>query len=269
MKKIKLVYQGDSITDAGRDKRNYHQMGNGYPKYATELLNERFPDLEIEFINQGISGNRTSQLFDRLYVDALAFEPDVISILIGINDVWHRYGKNKIATFERTFIDDPDVGEEIKDPYYDLWNDPKTAEKILAEFGVDPEHGHIINGHVPVKKSKGEEPIKAGGKFINIDGGLSKAYQPVTGICGFTLVANSQTLYLAEHQPFDPTKVTAVSADMFSRVTTIEQYPERLRVKHTDGGRDVVNRIEDLKRLLEAYREGIIKPPTEHREEKV
>jgi len=101
MKKIKLVYQGDSITDAGRDKRNYHQMGNGYPKYATELLNERFPDLEIEFINQGISGNRTSQLFDRLYVDALAFEPDVISILIGINDVWHRYGKNKIATTDK------------------------------------------------------------------------------------------------------------------------------------------------------------------------
>lgn len=178
-------------------------------------------------------------------------------------------GKNKIATFERTFIDDSDVGEEIKDPYYDLWNDPKTAEKILSEFGVDPKRGHIINGHVPVKKSKGEEPIKAGGKFINIDGGLSKAYQPVTGICGFTLVANSQMLYLAEHQPFDPTMVTRDSADMFSRVTTIEQYPERLRVKHTDGGRDVVNRIEDLKRLLEAYREGIIKPPTEIREDKV
>ena len=101
MKQIKLVYQGDSITDAGRDKRNYHQMGNGYPKYATELLNERFPDLEIEFINQGISGNRTSQLFDRLYVDALAFEPDVISILIGINDVWHRYGSGKIATTDK------------------------------------------------------------------------------------------------------------------------------------------------------------------------
>lgn len=101
MKKITLVYQGDSITDAGRDKRNYHQMGNGYPKYATELLTERFPDLEIEFINQGISGNRTSQLFDRLYVDALAFEPDVISILIGINDVWHRYGSGKIATTDK------------------------------------------------------------------------------------------------------------------------------------------------------------------------
>ena len=98
MKKITLVFQGDSITDAGRDKRNYHQMGNGYPKYASEALAKAFADVEIEFINQGIGGNRTSQLFDRLYTDAIAFEPDVISVLIGINDIWHRYGSGMIAT---------------------------------------------------------------------------------------------------------------------------------------------------------------------------
>ena len=93
-----MVFQGDSITDAGRDKRNYHQMGNGYPKYASALLAEECSDVEFEFINQGLGGNRTSQLFDRLYTDAIAFEPDVISILIGINDIWHRYGSAKIAT---------------------------------------------------------------------------------------------------------------------------------------------------------------------------
>ena len=98
MKKIKIVFQGDSITDAGRDKRNYHQMGNGYPKYASALIAENHPDVEFEFINFGISGNRTSQLFDRLYTDGIAFEPDIISILIGINDIWHRYGGGKIAT---------------------------------------------------------------------------------------------------------------------------------------------------------------------------
>ena len=99
MKNIKLVFQGDSITDAGRDKRNYHHMGGGYPKYASEHLTEMFPDVNWEFINQGISGNRTCQLFDRFYPDALAFEPDVISILIGINDVWHRYNATgRIAT---------------------------------------------------------------------------------------------------------------------------------------------------------------------------
>lgn len=98
MKKIKILFQGDSITDAGRDKRNYHHMGNGYPKYASALIAENNPDVEFEFINFGISGNRTSQLFDRLYTDAIAFEPDIISILIGINDIWHRYGGGKVAT---------------------------------------------------------------------------------------------------------------------------------------------------------------------------
>ena len=98
MKKIKIVFQGDSITDAGRDKRNYHDMGNGYPKYAAALLEHACPDLEFEFINMGISGNRTCQLFDRLWHDAIEFHPDVISILIGINDIWHRYGGERIAT---------------------------------------------------------------------------------------------------------------------------------------------------------------------------
>ena len=103
MKKIKIVFQGDSITDAGRDRRNYHDVGPGYPKYAVEGIVEAFPEIEFEFINQGISGNRTSQLFDRFYTDALAFEPDVISILIGINDIWHRYGGGKVATTDAQF----------------------------------------------------------------------------------------------------------------------------------------------------------------------
>ncbi|MBQ7383941.1 MAG: SGNH/GDSL hydrolase family protein [Clostridia bacterium] len=98
MKKVKIVFQGDSITDAGRDRRNYHHMGNGYPKYASELLVKAFPEVDFEFINFGISGNRTGQLFDRLYGDAIAFQPDIISVLIGINDVWHRYGGGNVAT---------------------------------------------------------------------------------------------------------------------------------------------------------------------------
>ena len=98
MKKITLVFQGDSITDAGRDKRNYHDMGRGYPLYASQHLAEANPDVEFEFINFGISGNRTSQLFDRLYDDGIAFEPDIISFLIGVNDVWHRFGGHRITT---------------------------------------------------------------------------------------------------------------------------------------------------------------------------
>ena len=95
---MKILFQGDSITDAGRDKRNYHNLGNGYPKFAAEALRAACPETDFEFINFGISGNRTSQLFDRLYEDAIAFQPDVISILIGVNDIWHRYSASRIAT---------------------------------------------------------------------------------------------------------------------------------------------------------------------------
>ena len=95
---MRILFQGDSITDAGRDRRNYHDLGKGYPKYAASNLCAAHPNTEFEFINLGISGNRTCQLFDRLYADAIAFQPDIISILIGINDVWHRYGREPIFT---------------------------------------------------------------------------------------------------------------------------------------------------------------------------
>ncbi len=98
MKSIRLLFQGDSITDAGRDKRNYYDLGSGYPKYASALVAENNPAVSFEFINLGISGNRTGQLFDRFYSDAIALKPDIISILIGINDIGHRYAPHFIST---------------------------------------------------------------------------------------------------------------------------------------------------------------------------
>ena len=95
---MRILFQGDSITDAGRDKRNYHNMGNGYPKFATAALREAFPNEEIEFINLGISGNRTDQLFDRMYDDVIALQPDIVSFLICINDVWHRHSHHVETT---------------------------------------------------------------------------------------------------------------------------------------------------------------------------
>ena len=92
MKNIRILFQGDSITDAGRDKRNYRDMGNGYPKYAKQFIKEALPDADIDFINFGISGNRSGQLFDRITPDCTDFAPDIVSILIGINDAWHRPG---------------------------------------------------------------------------------------------------------------------------------------------------------------------------------
>lgn len=91
MKKIRILFQGDSITDAGRDKRNYYNLGNGYASIAAPLIKEAHPELDIEFINLGISGNRTGQLFDRIQYDAVDLKPDIVSILVGINDLWHRY----------------------------------------------------------------------------------------------------------------------------------------------------------------------------------
>ena len=133
MKKVKIVFQGDSITDAGRDKRNYHDVGPGYPKYASELMCENHPDTEFEFINFGISGNRTSQLFDRLYNDALAFDPDVISILIGINDVWHRHGSNKIKTTDAQIeLNYRSILQRIK-------NESHAKILIMAPFILDAE----------------------------------------------------------------------------------------------------------------------------------
>lgn len=96
--KIRILFQGDSITDAGRDKRNYHDLGMGYPKFVAALLKEKYPDVDFEFINFGIGGNRTGQLFDRLSQDCINFQPDIVSILIGINDVWHRYSQENVKT---------------------------------------------------------------------------------------------------------------------------------------------------------------------------
>ena len=98
MKKVRILFQGDSITDAGRDRRNYFHLGGGYPAFAAPLIKEAHPELELEFINLGISGNRTGQLFDRLYPDAIALKPDIVSILIGINDIWHRYNWDMVTT---------------------------------------------------------------------------------------------------------------------------------------------------------------------------
>ena len=103
MKKLRILFQGDSITDAGRDKRNYHELGAGYPKFAAEYIKEAFPKTDFEFINFGISGNRTCQLFDRLYKDGIELQPDVISILIGINDVWHHYAHEFVETTDEQF----------------------------------------------------------------------------------------------------------------------------------------------------------------------
>ena len=129
---MRLLFQGDSITDAGRDKRNYHDLGNGYPKYAAELIKAAHLDLDIEFINLGIGGNRTSQLFDRLYSDAIAFQPDVISILIGINDIWHRHDFKILTTDAQIALNYRCILERIK-------KETNAKIVILSPYVLDAE----------------------------------------------------------------------------------------------------------------------------------
>ena len=133
-------------------------------------------------------------------------------------------------------------------------------EKILKEFGLENEDAHIINGHVPVKTIKGEQPMKAGGKLLVIDGGFSKAYQPETGIAGYTLVYHSHGLQLVQHDPFQSTqKAIEEGQDIKSTTFVIEFNSQRMMVKDTDKGKELVTQILDLKKLLVAYRIGLIK----------
>ena len=169
------------------------------------------------------------------------------------------FGKSKMATFERYFIADKATHAEVKNAYYDYQNDEATALRILREFDLS-DSGFIINGHVPVKLSKGESPIKAGGKLLVIDGGLSRAYQPVTGIAGYTLIFTSHELNLVAHQPFEST-ASAISSeqDIHSVQSLVKQMPRRLLIADTDDGAALRERIDDLMALIEAYRSGVIK----------
>ena len=170
------------------------------------------------------------------------------------------FDKSKMATFERYFLIDKETHKEIKGHYYALRNEEAVCDMILDEFDVEGEHRHIINGHVPVKAMSGEKPIKANGKLMVIDGGFSKAYQPETGIAGYTLVFHSRGFQLVQHKPFTSTqKAIEEGQDIKSTIQVVEMSMNRMRVKDTDKGRDLKIQIKDLKKLLVAYRTGAIK----------
>ena len=162
-------------------------------------------------------------------------------------------------TFELALIDDEETWVEPKNAYFDFWEDVDVIKMLLREFGLDPETGHIINGHTPVKAKLGESPVKAGGKLFIIDGGFCKAYQPKTGLAGYTLIYNSHGLRLKSHRPFSG--VAAVldeNADMESDSVCVETFPRRRYIGDTDHGKKLSERIDALNALLSAYRSGLI-----------
>lgn len=168
------------------------------------------------------------------------------------------FGRDKMTTFERYFIEDKSTHHEEKNAYYDLINNEEIADKILKEFGLD-ETGHIINGHIPVHQSEGENPLKCGGKVIMIDGGFSKAYHKLTGIAGYTLTYNSYGLTLTAHEPFERAEqVIYDNRDIVSNQVAVEHAFNRILVGDTDNGKKLRENIADLKELIKAYRLGTI-----------
>lgn len=170
------------------------------------------------------------------------------------------FDKSKMATFERLFLDDAETHKEEKGAYYTLRDQESVCDMILDEFQVVGEHRHIVNGHVPVRSNKGENPIKAGGKMLVIDGGFSRPYHLETGIAGYTLVYHSRGFQLVQHEPFESTtKAIEEGLDIKSTTIVVELSSHRQMVKDTDKGAELQSQIKDLEKLLYAYRCGLIK----------
>jgi fructose-1,6-bisphosphatase-3 len=215
-----------------------------------------------------VSGKSLVDKFDVLARKAFFTRNDKQPDVMAQDHMWYLwcgpksplFGKMKMATFERYFIADKETHREDKNAYFTLNNNESICKSILGEFGLDQHTAHIVNGHVPVKVNKGESPIKANGKLLVIDGGMSKAYQAVTGISGYTLIYNSYGLILVAHEAFESRqKAIENESDILSNITYLEQNPKRKTVADTDNGKVLAHQINDLEMLLAAYRRGLIK----------
>ena len=236
--------------------------------HASVPLNEDGSFKHVTIHGKEYWGKNLMDKIDQLIRTAYFDEDEDGDKLFAMDYIWYMwcgpdapsFDKDKMATFERYFIADKSLHKETKGYYYALRNKEEICDRILEEFGVTGQHTHIINGHVPVKTIKGEQPMKAGGKLLVIDGGFSKAYQPETGIAGYTLVYHSHGLQLVQHEPFQSTqKAIEEGQDIKSTTFVIEFNSQRMMVKDTDKGKELVTQIQDLKKLLVAYRIGLIK----------
>ncbi|MBE6974581.1 MAG: fructose-1,6-bisphosphatase [Ruminococcaceae bacterium] len=169
------------------------------------------------------------------------------------------FGRDRMTTFERRFILNEKTWIEEKNAYYTYYNDGAVCRMLLAEFGLEGSHCHIINGHVPVKVKKGESPVKGDGKLIVIDGGFCRAYQATSGIAGYTLIFNSRGMRIVSHQPFAG-RLDALqnNRDIVNNSVIFETMESRMKISQTDQGRELQARVDDLLRLLEAYRAGAV-----------
>ncbi len=244
----------------------YKVFNNNLLYHGCVPLDENGDFLKVNVYGQTYSGK---ELYDVLeaYVRMAFFSLDEEEREKGRDIMWFiwsnknspLFGKEKMATFERYYIEEEETHAEKKNPYYRLLEQEEIVNKILKEFGLEADDAHIVNGHVPVKQKKGESPVKCSGKLLIIDGGFSKAYQKQTGIAGYTLIYNSYGMMLVAHEPFTSTEDAIIrETDIHSDRIMVKMTPRRMLVGDTDTGRELKERIEELKELLKAYRRGVI-----------
>lgn len=237
--------------------------------HAAIPLNEDGTFKEVHIINDSVYKGR--ELLDAIDgIVRLAYEPEASKeerdfardyfMYLWCGPSSPLFCKSKMATFERYFIDDKETHREVKGNYFLLRDNLEVVDSILDEFNVKGEHRHIINGHVPVHVADGEDPVKAGGRLMVIDGGFSQPYHKETGIAGYTLVHHSRGFELVQHEPFKSTKEAIINGtDIKSTTQIVEMSAHRMLVADTDRGRELKQQVSDLKELLYAFRHGWIK----------
>ena len=251
-----------------------YAKGHMYQKYNDNLLyhgcmplNEDGSLKEVDLYGKKVKGKQLMDDMENIAHKAFFADKDSAN-QSDIDFMWYLwcspnsplFGKDKVATLERYFIDDKTTHKEIKNPYYSYLDDEKVCDMILSDFGITSKDGHIINGHMPVKAKDGESPVRANGKLIVIDGGFAKSYQKSTGLAGYTLTYNSNGMILAANEPFESKNKAILDGLDIKSQTILKQYvKDRKRVKDTDIGQNLQAQIDDLKLLLNAYIDGDLK----------
>ena len=254
---LRLLYEHGSL----------YLVHNGFLLYHAAIpLNADGSFSEAEVFGKRVSGkalmDRTDEIIRQAYYGVGQTKQNALDYLLYLweGEFSPLYNKDKMTTFERYFIADKAPQEEKKGAYFTLSDDEKVCEAILKEFGLDPTTGRIINGHVPVRTIKGETPIRANGKRFVIDGGFSKPYQEKTGIAGYTLIYNSHGIQLVEHESFESREQAILSgSDIHSRTLLQDFSGQRMHIKDTDKGKELLEQINSLEQLLQAYRSGTLR----------
>ena len=240
---------------------------NGFLLYHAAIpLNSDGSFTEADVCGKRVKGRelmeRTDEIIRTAYYGSGRAKEDALDYMLYLweGEFSPLYNKDRMTTFERYFIADKATHEEQKGAYFTLADDEKICKQILREFGLDPQTGRIVNGHVPVRTIKGETPMRANGQRFVIDGGFSKPYQEKTGIAGYTLIYNSHGIQLVEHDSFESREQAVRSGnDIHNRMLLQDFSGQRIRIKDTDKGKELLEQINSLEQLLQAYRSGSLR----------